>query len=212
MYNEQNSKIVSNNSLGFSLKVRVPADYETFDAIFGKDAALNLAVTHVLYHVWNGQFREAFADALSERTGIAIPTEDGTEDGKPISETKFLAYVLAQKDGDGKPVISTADLNALAQEVAGTLTDLKPRESTRGTGNRTKEVKEAGARIFASIQSGERSLEDFVAKWEAANPGKVFASLGDATDVSTFIDAVHINSLRIAAEIKRQQQEAMAGL
>ncbi len=208
MYTESNSKVVSNNSLGFALKVRVPADYATFDAIFGKDSALNLAITHVLYHVWNGQFREAFAAKLSERTGIEIPTVDGTEDGELISETKYLAYVLAQKDAEGKPVISQADVSALAAEVAASIENLQPRQSTRGTGTRTKEVKEAGTRIFNSIQNGERALEDFIAKWEAANPGKVFAQLGDTSDVNTFIDAVHINSLRIAAEIKRQQQEA----
>lgn len=199
IYNDNNSVVIRNTSLGFTFPVRVPADIETFEAVFGSGTLLKLGITHCLYHMLNGQFREKLADGLVAFTGIEIPTKDGTEDGEPITEQKFLAYLLAKKKDDGTPVLTQAQANEIAMTAAAAVADLAPRESTRGEGKKTKEVIEKGTQIFNEIASGQRDLQDFVAKWEAVNTKVSFASLGDPSDVNTFVQAIHLNFVRAKA-------------
>lgn len=198
-YNADNSTVIRNTSLGYTFDVRVPADIETFEAVFGAGTLLKLGITHVCYHSLNGAFREKAAELLVKATGIDIPTKDGTEDGDLITEQKYIAYLLAKKAEDGSPVLTQSQLNAILAEAAAAVSDLLPRESTRGEGKKTKDVIDKGTQIFNEIAAGTRSLEDFVAKWEAVNTKVSFASLGDPSNVETFITAIHLNFVRAKA-------------
>ena len=212
-YNDDNSVIIQNTSLGFKVPVRVPKDLATFDAVFGAGSALQLCVTHVLYHNWNGQFRDGLAEALVRETSIPIPTVDGTTDGDPVSEAKYLAFLYTQKKEDGvTPVLTQIRANEIALEVALGIQDVMPRESTRGQGKRSKEVISLGTQVFQQINSGERTLDSFIAKFEAANPGVSFSSLGEPTVVETFIEAIHVNYKRAAEEARRAAQASAQGL
>lgn len=206
-----NSVIRTVSTLGFDLPVNVPSDLATFDAIFGEGTALRMAVTHVIFHQRNHEFRAALVDAIVDETKLEVPTIGDTK--KTISEEKYLAWVQTQVNADGEPVITPERVAEIAVAVNAELGDLSPRESKRGEGKRSAEVTERGTAKFNEVASGKVDLADFVAKWEAINPtGKRFSELGEASDVNTFITAYHLNALRVKREAEAAAKAANASL
>lgn len=210
--NETNSSIRTVSTLGFDLPVRVPNDVTTFDAIFGAGAAIKLAVTHVIFHQRNHEFRAALVDAIVDECKIEVPLISA-DSKKTISEEKYLAWVQTQKDADGNPVITPERILELALEVNTELGDLSPRESKRGEGKRSADVIARGTAKFNEIASGKQTAEDFAAKWDSINPtGKRFSELGSTDDVQTYITAYHLNGLRVKREAEEAAKAANAGL
>lgn len=189
-------------------ELRVPSTIEGFDKIYGEGEALRLAVTHKIFHEWNGAFREALVDKLVDLTKVEVPEVNG----KPMTEDKFLKWIASQNFGPGTEaageLIGSAFVTQVATEVFESMCFLTPFDSRRGEGKKSKEVIEKGTAKFNDIKAGRDTAENFAARFEANNPGRPFASLGSPDSVDTYISAYHINFLRVKREAEKRAKEA----
>lgn len=198
-------KTFINRTLGFDLRVQGPATSDEYDkAIGSKGACLENAVQYSIYHRWNGQFREAFADALVAQTGIERPQDGdktvkvkdvaGNEVAQPVlvTEKKFLAKLIADKK------ITIEDAALLAQRVADEVGELDLSPSQRVSKIPLKALSKADS-VLQLVEQGDTTPEDFIAKFEAKNPGVAFQSLGE-WDRESIAKAIVVNQRRIERE------------
>ncbi len=209
---DDNSKIVYNKTNMGTTKVRVPTTIEAFDAVMGQGKALEYAVQHYLYHDYNDPFRSAVAAKVAAHLGIEHQTVDGTADGASLTDTKFIGQCKALKDADGNPRLDDALLAQFVAEVNDSMPELAPIESKRGKGKASRDVQDAAQSIYDAIKSGTRTVEDFAAKWQAANPTKTVDECGDLNTLEGITEAVRLNALRITAEQREAARQQLAGL
>tara|TARA_R110000772_G_scaffold102194_7_gene202862 strand:- start:148 stop:759 length:612 start_codon:yes stop_codon:yes gene_type:complete len=187
-------------TLGMTVNVETPDSVEDLDSMVGeKDATLKAATRYYIYHTWNPKFRAAFSDAVQAETGVERlqaskggelqfrAPKEGEEQGEPIMESEQHHINRALAEG-----IDEADLQRIATEVASGI------PFTVASGGRTKKPLQkhidAANTILAGIDSGAKTMEDFIDKFESLNSVQ-FSSLGDWS-VETVALAVRVNEDR----------------
>jgi len=199
----------STKTLGQEVTLDAPDTPGEFDNLIGqKDACLNTAIKHAVYHTWHSKFRTAFAQALEEnssikrqqiRKGNALQfelTKDGAK-GAPIMESE-QAYVNRVEAEEYDPT----EITRIAHEVAA-LIPFDPTPSRKTKKPLARHLTAATA-IMTRVDDEETTSEEVIAKFESNN-NKQFTSIGDGEwNIDNLAQAVRINEDR---KIKEGENE-----
>ena len=211
----------SNRTLGATVTIMVPATLEDLVAFSNPRDVRHAAIKHSLYQGWNNKQRKAVVAALTTHTGLAVPSTGKQKTNRKgdvteilISEADYIKLVVNGKGAPGDsdyqaPLLSEAEYNAIAQQVADTI----PFEVSTEEAESEPDTKffTLAKRILAMAEAGSTgsdgqpvTAEGFAAKWSAANPGYNFDNIGGFTE----------DGLARALEIdaKRRELEVPAGL
>lgn len=192
-----------NETLGYTVPMRVPT-FEAFRRIIGDEACHKMLCSMVAYHKFNGTFRETLANKVADETGVAIPQDGNKTTGpadKPvpvlISEKKYIAKMIA----DG--LITEARVAQLAQEVANAMEPVDITAAERKVTVSKEAISQANA-YMARFNQNEFTAEQWIAKYDASNPQKPFATINDgAFTAENLAIAIAENTRRVTEEAKR---------
>lgn len=176
--------IKNNSCLDFTLPVTVPDTTEAFDKLAGKpNAALNEAISNVLYRSWNAEFRQTFLERMEKESQIAWPVDQAKTDAqdapKDANKSKPTIYI---PQGDYFKLLkakgfTVEQMNPIAQDVASKI-EFDPSASARGGGKIGKEFLAAADDMLADANRDK--LATRLGKLESLNNIKI--ALDDEKD------------------------------
>lgn len=194
-------KTVQNKSMGLVVNVEVPDSVEEYNQLAGRnDACLEDAIQYNLFHSFNSEFRNKFAEAVEKETGIARNLNEAAmaksperKDGKEKTKIyenpgSYIARVLAEKGVEASAFQDVGD--RIARSIK-----FDPSEGTRsGSGKVGKEYLAAAETI---INAGPDKLEGAIEKLESLNTGLTIERNSEGgVDVDTLARAIKINADR----------------